>query len=206
MIALLFFVSPGEKANKVPGAIDNLSAVSVVLGVGQYLKNNKAIIPKNTEIRLISFGCEEAGLRGAYRYAERHREELLKYDAQVFNMDGIQSPKNFYIIEYEPTTRTRHSAKIVEKMINAAELVGIKAKIGGAGTLEKIIGQISGGTDTTAFSKAKINAANLSSMELLKFVKFYHQPTDNMDMVNEEALTKALKICISYLINESKNN
>ncbi|GAH15376.1 unnamed protein product, partial [marine sediment metagenome] len=29
-IGLFFFVSNGEKANKVPGAIDNLSAVAVI--------------------------------------------------------------------------------------------------------------------------------------------------------------------------------
>ena len=76
LIGLFFFVSPGEKANKVPGAVDNLSAVSIVLGVGRYLRKHPDLIPPNTEVRLISFGCEEAGLRGAYRYAEAHLKEL----------------------------------------------------------------------------------------------------------------------------------
>ena len=66
LIGLFFFVSFGNKANKVPGAVDNLSAVAIVLAIGKYLKNHKEIIPKNTEIRLISFGCEEAGLKGRF--------------------------------------------------------------------------------------------------------------------------------------------
>ncbi|GAG84188.1 unnamed protein product, partial [marine sediment metagenome] len=75
-LGLFFFVSSGEKANTVPGAVDNLSAVAIVLAIGKYLNSNKEIIPTNTEIRLISFGCEEAGLRGAFRYVSAHLQEL----------------------------------------------------------------------------------------------------------------------------------
>jgi len=204
--ALFFFVSSGEKANKVPGAVDNLSAVAVVLGVGRYLEKHKDIIPTNTEIRLIGFGCEEAGLRGAYRYTEAHLNELERLDAEVVNMDGIQSVKNISVIEYEPTTRTKHSKELCEKLVNASKSIGIPSKKFGSGFLEKFIGQISGGTDATAFSKAGIKATNLMSMEIRKFLKFYHQPTDTIDMIDNGALENALKVCIAYLRNESKTN
>ena len=200
LIGLFFFVSSGEKANKVPGAVDNLSAVSIVLALGKYLKENKDIIPENTEIRLISFGCEEAGLRGAYRYAAAHLDELKKYDAEVFNMDGIQSTKIQFIIEYEPTTRTKHSEEVVKKMLKAAEIVGEKAKPFGSTFLQKLVGQISGGTDATAFSKAGIKAANISAMEFKKFPKFYHQPSDTLDKIERGALEITLRTCIGYLI------
>ncbi|MHA1342455.1 MAG: M28 family metallopeptidase [Promethearchaeota archaeon] len=202
LVALWFFVSSGEKANKVPGAVDNLSAVAVVLGLGRYLKKNRDIIPDNAEIRLISFGCEEAGLRGAYRYAEAHLEELKKYNAIVVNMDGIQSAKKPLIIEFEPTTRTQHSAVVVKKLIEAAKTVDLNVKAFGSRPIEKFIGQISGGTDATAFSKAGIKAASIASMELKKFIKFYHQPTDTLDMIDRGALEKVLKICIGFIMNE----
>lgn len=205
LIALLFFVTPGEKANKVPGAVDNLSAVAVALGVGRYLKTNKQLIPKNTEIRLISFGCEEAGLRGAYRYAAAHKTELKKLNAEIFNMDGIQSAKTITVVEYEPTTRTKHSKEVVDKMLKAAETAEIKAKTLGTNFAEKLAGQISGGTDATAFSKAGIKAANISAMEIRKFVKFYHQPWDKLDMIDRGSLENVLSICIGYLMNESDN-
>jgi hypothetical protein len=201
---LFFFVSSGEKGNKVPGAVDNLSAVAVVLGVGRYVKNNREIIPKNTEIRLLSFGCEEAGLRGAYRYAAAHQSELEQLDAEVVNLDGIQSAKNLVIIEFEPTTRTKHSTELCGKLINASKSVGIPTRKMGSSFIAKLIGQISGGTDATAFSKAGIKATNLTAMEIKKFLKFYHQPTDTVEMIETGALENALKVCIGYLINESK--
>lgn len=206
LIGLFFFVSPGERANKVPGAVDNLSAVAVTLGVGRYLKNHKDIIPDNTEIRLLSFGCEEAGLRGAYRYAAAHREELLKYDAELVNMDGIQSAKNTTVVEFEPTTRTKHSKEVVEKVRSAAASVDIPISTMGSTFLEKFIGQISGGTDATAFSKAGIKAANISAMEIRKFLKFYHQPSDRLDMIDRGALENTLAICIGYVKNASKKS
>jgi Zn-dependent M28 family amino/carboxypeptidase len=201
ILLLFFFVSSGEKANKVPGAIDNLSAVAVVLGLGRYLKKHKDVIPDGTEIRLISFGCEEAGLRGAYRYAAAHHDELKALDAEVVNMDGVQSVKNVLVIANEPTTRTTHSKEVVEKILRAAESNGIKAKVMGTTFIEKLIGLISGGTDAAAFSKAGIKAANMMQIDFRKFLKFYHQPTDRVDMISEGALEMAVKICIGYVAN-----
>jgi len=209
MLLLFFFVTPGKKANKVPGAVDNLSAIAIILGVGRYLKNHKELIPAKTEVRLISFGCEEAFLRGAYRYVEEHLEELRKYDAECVNLDAIQSSKYLSISDKEPTTRTIHSEDVVQKLNRATELVGVKAKIasfGGGSFLEKIVGQIGGGSDAAAFSKSKVKASTITGLNLLKFVHFYHQETDTLDKIEKGALENTLKICIGYLINEKKNN
>jgi hypothetical protein len=208
LILLLFFVTPGKGANKVPGAVDNLSAIAIILGLGRYLKANKDILPKNTEIRLISFGSEEAFLRGAFRYVESHLDELEKYDAECINLDAIQSPDYITFSDKEPTTRTIHSNDVVQKLVKAADLVGVKAKIaslGGGGFLEKILGQISGGTDAAAFSKSKIKASTITGLNLLKMGQFYHQETDTSDKIENGALEEVLKICIGYLINESKS-
>jgi hypothetical protein len=202
LIGLWFFVSSDQMANTVPGAVDNLSAVAVVLGLGRYLNAHKEIIPPDTEIRLISFGCEEAGLRGAYRYVEAHLEELKQYDAVDINMDGVMSNKNIMIIEKEPTTRTTHSKEIAEKLKRAAEAVNIPAK-GFGGGLMSLVASLSGGTDATAFSKAKVKAATLASMELRKFPYFYHQPSDRPDMIERGSLELALKILISYVEHEA---
>jgi hypothetical protein len=208
LVSLFFFVTPGKRANKVPGAVDNLSAVAVVLGIGRYLKKHKDLIPKNTEIRIISFGCEEAFLRGAYRYVEAHLDELKKYDAECVNMDAIQSNDYLTFSDKEPTTRTIHSEEVVQKLIKAAESVGVKARVaslGGGSFIEKIAGLMSGGTDAAAFSKANIKASTITGLSLLKIVKFYHQETDTPDKIEKGVLEKALKICLAYLSNDKKN-
>ncbi|MFX1431594.1 MAG: M28 family metallopeptidase [Promethearchaeota archaeon] len=204
VVSLFFFVTPGERANKVPGAVDNLSAIAIVLGVGRYLQNNKDLIPKNTEIRLISFGSEEAFLRGAFRYVEAHLEELKKYDAECINLDAIQSTSYLTFSDKEPTTRTMHSKEVVQKLIKAAEVAGVEAKIaslGGGGFIEKIVGLIGGGTDAAAFSKSNIKASTITGLNLLNMVQFYHQETDTPDKIEKGVLEDTLKICIGYLMN-----
>ena len=121
-------------------------------------------------------------------------------------MDAIQSISNISIIDFEPTTRTKHSDVVVKKIISAAKNSEIKLQtsvLGGSSKLEKLLGQITGGTDATAFSKAKIKAANISAMDLKKMLGFYHQPTDTVDKIEKGSLENVLKICISYIIGES---
>ena len=207
LLTLFFFVTPGKRANKVPGAVDNLSAIAVILGIGRYLKNYKEIILENTEIRIISFGSEEAFLRGAYRYVEAHLEELQKYDTEFINLDAIQSKDNISFSDKEPTTRTIHSEEVVQKLIKAAKLVGVKAKIaslGGGSFLEKIVGLMGGGTDAAAFSKSNIKASTITGLSLLKMVHFYHQETDTPDKIEKGVLENTLKICVGYIINDKK--
>ncbi len=204
LVTLFFFVPLGDKGNVVPGAVDNMSSCSIVQALARYLKDNRDIIPDNTEIRLISFGSEESGLRGSYRYAAAHLDELKKYDAYVVNMDGIETPDGFHIVEFEPTTKTRHSEEVVQKLINAAQDVGIDAPRFGAGKLEKSIGKLSGGSDAAAFSKAGIKAAFINSADWKNRSSYYHQSTDTPDKIKEGTLEKTLQICISFIMNEKK--
>ncbi|MHA1732714.1 MAG: M28 family metallopeptidase [Promethearchaeota archaeon] len=192
IVLLWFFQGSAKDGGSVPGAIDNLSAVSVVLGLGRVLKRNPGLIPANTEVRLVSFGCEEAGLRGAYRYVERHLDELRRLDAEDFNMDGLMEPAFVQVITQEDTTRTKHSPEVVAKMERAAEAAGVPCKLMKAPF-------VSGGTDATAFSKARVKAADLSSMALREFVKFYHQPHDDWPKVNKKALENALRVAVAYI-------
>ncbi|MFX1378047.1 MAG: M28 family metallopeptidase [Promethearchaeota archaeon] len=203
-VGLFFFVPMGDKGNVVPGAVDNLSSCSVVVGLSRYIKDHKEIIPNNTEIRLISFGCEESGLRGSRHYCSAHLEELKNYDTVVVNMDGLETPDDFHIIEYEPTTRTRHSEVVIQKLLKAAGLAGIQAKKFGAGKVEKTVGRLSGGSDAASFSKVNVKAGFLNSADWKHRSSYYHQDTDTLDKIKPGTLENALKICIVFLLNEAK--
>ncbi len=204
-VSLFFFVPLGEKGNVVPGSVDNLSSCSVIVGLGRYLNQHRDLIPESTEIRLISFGCEESGLRGAYRYAAAHLDELKKKNAIVFNMDGLETPDKFSVIEYEPTTRTKHSEEVVDKILRAAEMSDVTVKRFGAGKLEKTVGRLSGGSDAAAFSKAGIKAGFLNSADWKTRSSYYHQSTDTPDRIRKGTLENALRICLTFISNEKSN-
>ncbi|MHA1844554.1 MAG: M28 family peptidase, partial [Promethearchaeota archaeon] len=112
------------------------------------------------------------------------------------------SVKNVSIIDNEPSTRTRHSIQVVEKLRNAAKKIHLdlfQESLGGSSKLSKILGQITGGTDATAFSKANVKAASIVAMDLKKMLDFYHQPSDTIDKIERGALERVLKLCLSYL-------
>ena len=201
-VSLFFFVPLGEKGNVVPGAVDNLSSCSVLVGIGKYLNLHRDLVPEDTEIRLISFGCEESGLRGAFRYVKAHLEELEGFNTMVFNMDGLETPNQFLVIEYEPTTRTKHSEIVVNKILRAAEMNDINAKKFGAGKVEKTIGRLSGGSDAAAFSKAGIKAGFLNSADWKTRSSYYHQSKDTPDKIQKGTLENALRICLTFISNE----
>jgi hypothetical protein len=204
LVLLWCFTWGGEHANKVPGAVDNLSAVAVVLAIGQYVKVHPEIVPPNSEIRLISFGCEEAGLRGAYRYAARHGNELRAGDFQIVNMDAIQSPKAAMIYALEPTTRTKHSPEVTQKIFEAARDEGLEAFKVGERPIDHIVGIFTGGTDAAAFSKAKIPAGSFGSINFRKYINHYHTRRDTPDRIEAGALESALRICLRYIENEHR--
>ena len=112
-----------------------------------------------------------------------------------------------FIWNYEPTTRTHHSEEVIQKIIKAADYENIKSKVtpmGGEGIIGKLLGKTSGGTDATAFSKSDINACTITTGELLKVSEYWHTPRDTIDKIEKGALENTLKLCIRYIINESK--
>ena len=201
-LALFFFVPIGDRGNVVPGAVDNLSGCAVLVGISRFLKINQNLIPKDSEIRLIAFGCEEAGLRGAYRYVSSHLEELKEFETYILNLDGLETPDKFHVIEYEPTTRTWHSQEMVNKVLEAAKNANINVKKLGSGKLEKTLGRLSGGSDAAAFSKAGIKAAFLNSADWKTRSSYYHQSEDTFDKIRKGTLENALIICLNFIKNE----
>jgi len=204
IVLLWFFKSSDERGNVVPGAVDNISAVAVVLAIGRYVKAHPDIVPAGTEIRLISFGCEEAALRGARRYVEAHRPELEHSDFQLVNMDGLQSPKSFMLFSYEPTTRTPHDPRVTKRIMAAARRIGLPVLNFGSRAIDRMAGFFSGGTDAAAFSKAKIPASTFGALDVLKYINNYHTSRDTPDRIEPGTLEGALKICLQYIMDSKE--
>jgi len=91
---LWIFLHPGrENGGNVPGAVDNLSASALAVSMCRFLVKNPTCIPEDTEIRFISFGSEEAGLRGSRRYVARHLDELKRLDTRLLNFEMVAHPE-----------------------------------------------------------------------------------------------------------------
>jgi len=100
VMAHLFF----HTCRPVPGAMDDLAGVAVAAGLGKYLRDardNDGFYPENTEVVIVGMGSEEAGLRGAKRYVENHRDEMMAIPTRGIFLDGIYDEKFLTVIYRE---------------------------------------------------------------------------------------------------------
>ncbi|MGD8586079.1 MAG: M28 family peptidase [Chloroflexota bacterium] len=124
IIFATFFNMGRKDGGTVPGAADNLSASALAVAMCRFLVKNPSYIPDNTEIRFISFGCEEAGLRGSRRYVERHLEELKRLDARLLNYETVAYPE-ISILTSDVNGAVRNSPEMVKCVAAAAERAGV---------------------------------------------------------------------------------
>lgn len=187
------FFNRGKKGGGVvPGAADNLSASALVISMCRFLKKNPSYIPDDTEIRFISFGSEEAGLRGSRRYVERHLEELKRLDARLLNFETVAYPE-IGILTSDVNGIVKNSPEMVRGVAAAAARAGVPHKV-------KPFPFGGGGTDAGSFSQAGLKATTLLPFKVpQQMVAFYHQKWDAPDVLTMEPLLNVLKLAFEWI-------
>ena len=187
-----FFIGSGKNGGTVPGAADNLSASALAVSMCRFLKKYPETIPDDVEIRFISFGSVEAGLRGSRRYVERHLDELRKLDARLLNIETVTFPE-IQILTSDVNGIVKNSPAVVQSVRTAAERAGVPFKVvpfpfGG------------GGTDAGSFSQAGLGATTLLPFNVPKqMVAFYHQKWDSPEVLTIEPLMNVLKLAFEWI-------
>lgn len=192
VIYALFLNRGMKNGGTVPGAADNLSASAVVVAMCRFLVKNPSYIPADTEIRFISFGSEEAGLRGSRRYVKRHLDELKQLDARLLNYEMIVHPE-IDILARDINGTVLNSDEMVKSVVTAAERANVphRVKSGSLGVI----------TDSGIFSRAGFKATALLPT---KIPTYYHQRWDTPDKVTIEPLINALKITLEWIRNRGE--
>jgi len=166
----------------------------VVVAMSRYLANNPSDIPDETEIRFITFGSEEAGLRGSRRYVKAHLDELKALDTRLMNYEIIAYPE-IAILAADVNGTLKYFPEMVSGAVAAAQRAGIPYKIGAGG--------IGAGSDAAPFTRA-----GLKSVTLLAFktpqqqLAFYHQDRDTPDVLSIEPLLNTLKLTLEWVKNK----
>jgi len=191
IIYLMFFNMGRKNGGTVPGAADNLSASALAVAMCRFLVKNPAYIPAETEIRLISFGSEEAGVRGSRRYVERHLDELRRLEVRLLNFETVAHPE-IGILTTDSNGTVKNSLGMVKSVTAAAKHAGVPYKVKPA-----FIGI---GSDAGPFSQAGLNAATLLPFQTpQQWVAFYHQKWDTPDVLTIEPLLNVLKLAFEWV-------
>ena len=193
IISALFFSGGRKNGGVVPGAVDNLSGSALTAAMCRFLVKNPSYIPDDTEIRFISFGSEEAGLRGSRRYIDRHLDELKRLDARVLNFEMVAHPE-IGILHSDLNGTVRHSPEMVKSAVAAAGRAGVPYKVMSA--------SLGTATDAAPFSRADLKATSLLPFKFpQQFVALYHQRSDGPDALTIEPLLNVLKLALEWVCN-----
>jgi hypothetical protein len=186
-----FFTTGWKDGGIVPGAADNLSACAVVVAMARFLVRHAAYVPADTEIRFVTFGSEEAGLRGSRRYVARHLDELRRADARLLNVETVAHPE-IGILTSDVNGAVGHSPEMVRSVVAAAERAGVPYRVRSAS-----LGVI---TDAAPFSRAGLAATTLLPFKTPEqMVAFYHQERDRPDVLTPAPLLNVLKLALEWI-------
>ena len=186
------FLNRGRKdGGVVPGAADNLSASALAVSMCRFLVNNPSYIPADTEIRFISFGSEEAGLRGSRRYVERHLEELKRLDASQLNFETVAYPE-ISILTSDLSGTVKNSPEMVQSVVSAAERAGAPHRL--------VSSSLGVANDSGPFSRAGLKALTLLPFKIpQQLVAFYHQKWDTPENLTIDPLLNVLKLTLEWV-------
>ncbi|MBU2488881.1 MAG: Zn-dependent exopeptidase M28 [Proteobacteria bacterium] len=188
----------------VPGAQDNLSGVAAALGAARVLagagedwdaETVPAPVLSHTRVRVVSFGAEEAGLRGSHAYAREFKDRLLEENAVLVNLDGILRDKDLAIVKAEIMLGVRFPRQVVADLGRA--FLGVSR-------LPKYTVIPQGATDGASFTRAGIPAVSILGLPTSRLDPTYHSRRDTPEHVEDQALATTRDVLVQFAKNLDK--
>ncbi|MGD0353458.1 MAG: M28 family peptidase [Dehalococcoidia bacterium] len=195
----LAFFTTGEVS---PAAGDDMIAVAVAGETARLFHQAKKAGKnplRHTRLIVASFDAEEAGLRGARAFCNKHGQELLNTKTYVFNIDTLYKLKDLTFLDKDLNSTVRLSRAMAQDCVDTAKSLGYPARIAsmpfGAGS-----------TDAAEFGKLGVEAINMAgiSFDIGKFGEdlVYHTPDDVPESIEPELVEASLKIVRDYILKK----
>ncbi len=189
-VLIVFYDMHGEQV--VDGASDNLTGVALAVEMAKVFSATKL---KHTRLRLISFGSEEAALRGSHAYAQQHKQQLLQEKAFLFNLDSIKDIEHLTIATSETNTLVYYDKKSIKLVEDAFIATNIPYK--------KLALHV-GASDGTSFHLAGLPVITVIGMDSEKLDPIYHTRLDKVEAINPKALEAMKQVLIKFIENWDK--
>jgi Peptidase family M28 len=175
------------RAEVVPGANDNLSAVGVLLAVARSLQSDPV---RGVRVLLISTGSEESFSEGMQAFGRRHFSELDPARTEFLCLECLGGP-TLIVLEAEGMLKMRqYPPAMRESLAQAAAAAGVPITRG--------IRTVAA-TDAIIALRAGYPTATLASVAETKLPLNYHWPTDQPDALHWETIEHAIAVCESFL-------
>lgn len=190
VVAIFFFF---HTRDVVPGAMDDMAGIAVVAGLARYLQDareGEGFYPDQTEIVLLALSSEEAGLRGAKRYAARHKSEYMTVPTFAIFLDNIADERYLTAFKREVWCSAKMDPYLLELSREAAAANG-----------RDIITTVMavGATDASAFVREEIPSLSICCYDSSRLMPNYHTRHDTIENVRQESLAVSLQLVIDMI-------
>lgn len=186
-IGMLFFTNWKRITD---GANDNLSACYAAFSVMKYLQENN-IRFADTEVCCLISGGEEAGLRGAEAFAERHKEELRAIETVFIAMDTLREREQLMVYTsgmYGLQKSSRAVGRLLQRAAAELEITLPEAP------------PYPGAMDSDAFSRQGFLACGLGAVDHNP-QPYYHTRMDTAENVDAGCIALCAEICLKAITN-----
>lgn len=185
-LLLLLFALTLHSSRVVMGANDNLSGVAVIVEAGKRLAQNR---PEHCDIWLVSFGCEEAGMRGSKHFVEQHMADFQGPHDFLLNLDNVGAG-TLHILSEEKMARAKYTQASVEMAEQAAATAGHQVP-----TIPYDFAH----TDACRFAKKNLNAVSIIAMGSHGMPANWHSRTDVLEELDGAVLEQSLDITMQFV-------
>jgi hypothetical protein len=190
VVGIFFFF---HTKDVVPGAMDDMAGISVIAALGKYLRDTRddgEFFPSNTEVILLALSSEEAGLRGAKRYAAAHKGEWSDMPTYAIFLDGIYDEKFLSAFKREVWCGAKMDPYLVRTANDAAANNGLEMNTAVLAV---------GATDASAFAREGIPSVSICCQDSSRLVPNYHTRHDTIEHIRPESLAASLQVVIDML-------
>lgn len=190
VVAPFFFF---HTSDVVPGAMDDMAGVAVLAGLARCLQRNReegGFLPLRTEVLLLALSSEEAGLRGAKRYAAAHASEMKELPTYAIFLDGIYDQQFLTVFEREIWPGGKMDPQLVGLAERCAHQLGYPIR---RGVLPL------GATDASAFARQGVPSVSITLWDTTRLVPHYHTRLDTEERIKPESLGVALDLVLEMI-------
>lgn len=174
----------------VDGANDNLTGCYMGIAILKALKDERIEL-KHTEVGVILSGSEEAGLRGAKAWCEKHAGEFDDVPTWIYSYDTIHDGK-FLGVNYRDLNGTVKADKEVSDcFMESAKELGIKCN-------KTLVPPFGGATDSAAFAQAGYKVTGITALNHV-LEDYYHTLKDTADNLDKDCLADCYAISVRCL-------
>ncbi|NUM55080.1 MAG: M28 family peptidase [Candidatus Hydrogenedentes bacterium] len=170
------------------GANDNLSGTFIAVGILRAMREH-GIRLERTELMAVITGSEEAGLRGAKVWAERHKSECNDVETIVIALDTFRDLPYLTIYNRDMNGTVAHDQMVCDLLKRAALATGRELPFGSIHL---------GSSDGAAFTQAGFRVGMLGGMDPHP-AHYYHNRRDSWEIMNEECIRATIEVLIEAI-------